>query len=65
MARKKLTPYQRIVRASQRGTGIYLTPDECAQMATDTAILTVAQRDDMDDQGYSHGEQSRDEDITV
>lgn len=47
----KLSPYQRIVRAAKRGTGVRLSPDECWQMHLDDAIATVAWRDEEDDQG--------------
>ena len=48
--KRKHTPYQRIIRAAERGTGCYLTPENCAHMATDVAILQLAMNDDEDEQ---------------
>jgi len=49
-ARRRQTPYQRIIRAAERRTGCYLTPENCAHMAVDIAILQVAMNDDEDEQ---------------
>lgn len=46
--RRRLSPYQRIVRASRTGRGVKLSPAECRQMSRDTAIEAVAQNDDED-----------------
>lgn len=42
----KRTPYQRIVRAAERGTGCRLTAEEVAALAADDAIATSASLDD-------------------
>lgn len=43
----RLTPYQRIVRAAERGVGVRLSPEECWRMGKmDDAIFTRAQLDD-------------------
>ncbi len=48
--RKKLTPYQRIVRAAERGVGVRISAEEAKQMGTyDDAIITVAMQDDHKD----------------
>ena len=44
--RKKLSAYQRIVRAAKRGTGVLLFPDEVRRLARDDAIVKVAEHDD-------------------
>lgn len=44
--RKRLTPYQKIVRAGQYGRGLKLTGKEIAELNMDDAILTVARNDD-------------------
>jgi hypothetical protein len=40
------TPYQKILRAASRGTGLRLTSEEVAKLAGDSAIETVAGNDD-------------------
>lgn len=42
----KLTPHQRIVRASKRNTGCYLTAEDCHALSFDDAIITAARNDD-------------------
>lgn len=42
----KLTPYQRIMRAADKGVGMRLSAEECFQMSTDTAISHLAELDD-------------------
>jgi hypothetical protein len=42
---KKLTPYQRIMRAAERGTGMRLSADEVAELASDGAISALAETD--------------------
>ena len=42
----KLTVYQRIVRAAERGTGLRLSADDCWALSRDDAITTVASDDD-------------------
>jgi hypothetical protein len=45
--RKKLTPYQRIVRAAKAGRGVRLSADECFDLGEmDDAIFTRARLDD-------------------
>ena len=46
--RKKLSPYQRIIRAAKIGKGVLLNPDEVRNMAIDTAIRDLAENDDAD-----------------
>ena len=41
-----MTPYQRIMLAAKRGTGVRLTADEVWQMSNDTAIADRAAVDD-------------------
>lgn len=49
-ARRKLTPYQRIVRAAERGVGVRLSAAECEAMGRyDDAIIAVAAQDDHHD----------------
>lgn len=43
---KKLTPYQRIVRASERGAGVHLSAAEVRALAGDQAIITRSDGDD-------------------
>lgn len=43
--RKKLTPWQKIMRAGQKGTGVRLTAEDCHQLSLDDAIETRAQLD--------------------
>jgi len=45
-AMKRLTAYQRIVRAAKRGTGARLTAAEVTLLAQDEAIRSVADQDD-------------------
>lgn len=42
----KKTPYQKILRAAKRGTGLHLTAEEVAGLSLDSAIETVAWNDD-------------------
>lgn len=39
---KKLTVYQRIMRAAERGTGLRLSADDCWELQCDSAIVQVA-----------------------
>jgi hypothetical protein len=48
--KKKLTPYQKIARAAERGTGCRLTAEDVQQLWMDDAIQTVAERDDYQDE---------------
>jgi hypothetical protein len=40
--RRKLNPWQKIMRAAQRGTGLHLTADEVWQLSRDDAIEQAA-----------------------
>jgi hypothetical protein len=42
----KKTPYQKIMRAYRRGTGLRLTAEEIEQLAQDDAISVAAANDD-------------------
>lgn len=42
----KKTPYQKILRAADRGTGLRLTAAEVATLAGDSAIESIAWNDD-------------------
>lgn len=44
--RKRLTPYQRIIRAAQCGKGVRLSAAEVRDMSADHAIMQVAEHDD-------------------
>lgn len=44
--RKKLTPYQRIMHAAKRGTGMRLSADEAFALSMDDAIASCAINDD-------------------
>lgn len=46
MSRKKLTPWQKIIRAADNGKGTYLTPEECSCLGFDEAIRSRAEQDD-------------------
>ncbi len=46
----KLTPYQRIMRAARRCTGVRLSPDDVQALSMDDAISTVAYNDDEADE---------------
>lgn len=46
MRTKKLSPYQRIMKAVKSGCGVRLSKDEVFQMSLDDAIATVAQNED-------------------
>ena len=46
MVRHKTTPYQRIMRAAERGTGMRLTDDDVNRLASDAAIRERALLDD-------------------
>mgnify|MGYP000296510414 CR=1 FL=1 len=50
MARKKLTPYQRIMREAQRGRGVRLSADDVWALSFDDAISTRASHDDEADE---------------
>lgn len=53
---RKLTPYQRIVRAANRGTGCRLSYDDCHDLGVmDDAIFTRAQIDDENDAREKQG----------
>jgi hypothetical protein len=41
--RRKLSPWQKIVRAAHFGTGLHLTADEASALADDPMIYQVAQ----------------------
>lgn len=43
---RRLSAYQRIVRAAKRGTGLRLDADEVAKLAQDEAIRSIAEQDD-------------------
>ena len=43
---KRLTPHQRIMRASERGTGCRLSAEDCEALAGDHAIMQRAADDD-------------------
>ncbi len=45
---KRLSPYQRIMRAASRGAGLRLSPDDVFKLSMDSAIEIVATRDDGD-----------------
>ena len=47
--KKELSPYQRIMRAAKRGTGVHLTAYEVQLMCIDTAITDLAWSDDHKD----------------
>ncbi len=42
----KLSPYQRIMRASEAGRGLWLTAEEVGRMSQDDAITALASNDD-------------------
>ena len=44
------TPWQKIVRAAARGTGLHLTADEVAVLDGDGAIQSVTESDDRADE---------------
>lgn len=46
--RTKMTVYQRIIRAAQRGTGTYLSPFEVAELAIEHTVYQAALNDDED-----------------
>jgi len=46
MSRKKLTPWQKIIRAADNDKGTYLTPEDCYRLGFDNAIRTRAEQDD-------------------
>lgn len=41
-----MTPYQRIMRAAEKGRGVRLSADDVRRMAMDHAIVTLAENDD-------------------
>lgn len=53
----KLTPWQKIMRAAKRGTGLRLTADECSRLGMDGAIETRATLD-YEEQGAFKDEES-------
>ena len=55
MKRKKLTSYQRIVRAAHIGVGVLLSSEEVAFLAADTTIRDLAENDDIDDATVEEG----------
>jgi hypothetical protein len=48
--RKQLTPWQKIIRAGEHGTGTHLTAEDCWRLHFDQAIITRAERDDYPDE---------------
>jgi hypothetical protein len=54
----RLTPWQRIARAAQRGTGLRLSADEVFRLSMDDAIMRRAELDDL---GIDHEEELTDE----
>jgi hypothetical protein len=46
MAQKKLTPWQKIIRAADNNKGTYLTPEECSCLGFDEAIRSRAEQDE-------------------
>lgn len=44
---KRLSVYQRIMRASKRSTGIRISAQECFDLSLDGAISTRAELDDL------------------
>jgi hypothetical protein len=53
--RTKLTPWQRIVRASERGHGVKLSRHDAWLLAGDDAIATKARNDDEEQKGKHYG----------
>lgn len=49
-AGRKLTPYQRIMRAADAGRGLRLSAEEVLAMSNDSAIVDLSLNDDEDDQ---------------
>lgn len=45
-----MTPWQRIMRAAKRGTGLRLSPDDALRLSRDDAIETRAALDDERDE---------------
>lgn len=43
---KTLSPWERILRAAQRGEGLRLSPDEVWALRMDDAIVTAAQNEE-------------------
>lgn len=43
--RRRLTVYARVLRAAQRGTGTYLTPEDCECLEADDAFASVGRND--------------------
>lgn len=41
-----LSPYQRIMRAADKGRGVRLSAEDCRSMALDSAIVQLAENDD-------------------
>lgn len=55
-SKKRLTPYQRIVRAANRGTGCRLSAEDCHELGNmDDAIFTRAGLDDENDEREKQG----------
>ena len=46
MAKRKLTPYQRIMRNAEKDRGVVLTADEVYELSQDDAIATRAVLED-------------------
>ena len=44
--RQPLTPYQKILRAAERGGSLRLSPEEVVQLSRDDAIVCRAEQDD-------------------
>lgn len=64
--KRKLTPYQRIVRAAKAGRGCLLSADDCFQLGVmDDAITTVAQRDDERDKPEPESQPNKSASTTV
>lgn len=53
LAKPKLTPYQRIVRAGKKGIGVRISAEEIQMICQDTAITDVAWNDD-EEMGIPH-----------
>ena len=53
---KRLTCYQRIMRAAKKGVGVRLSADEAFQLSMDDAVMQVAQADDEEAEPREHPE---------
>jgi hypothetical protein len=56
MARRRKTPWQRIIAAAENGTGCRLSADDCRRLWQDSAIQQRASLDDLNDQGMTDEE---------